>query len=500
MDSNQNPEVSEVEDPTVTCECCQLLREHATPVVDYLNISKSDVIYDRTLHIYKLESLTTSSKKAPEASQNPGPSSSFSVYPQVAPAKIKRQLDRFEESRLWDLIGLTPKMYEKLPAELKKVTKNRLVFKKCIYRLHNTRHFQVPLVKRGGIRKEDVLKQNYEDDRKLLKKNQAYPCPWDDCPHSFQDPQDMRIHYMFDHESVKLFCCGNRFENYDSFLEHYTQTLNGTGHATWMARECWGCGIRHVDAVTFYQHAERCGCQIHPFACPDPLCGIRFEYLVDVIDHFFIWHDKAGSIVCNDAVYSTRESIEEDLQLFDDGQLVVNYPLKAMYKCGLCNIQFAADQHYREHVATHIENPHLWLVPTILYCVKCNRKNCRFQRTRLIELIPKLIQVTKHIKVEKCEKNPILLIWRLFLTQEYTEILQMVYMKLVAEQRRLAFAEEFLDESEHPECDERRLAYVLNSLCFLYTVPYKSDKEILEEKKEVIAKIMAEDEEINVVE
>lgn len=76
----------------------------------------------------------------------------------------------------------------------------------------------------------------------------------------------------------------------------------------------------------------------------------------------------------------------------------------------------------------------------------------------------------------------------------------MVYMKLVAEQRRLAFAEEFLDESEHPECDERRLAYVLNSLCFLYTVPYKSDKEILEEKKEVIAKIMAEDEEINVVE
>lgn len=76
----------------------------------------------------------------------------------------------------------------------------------------------------------------------------------------------------------------------------------------------------------------------------------------------------------------------------------------------------------------------------------------------------------------------------------------MVYMKLVAEQRRLAFAEEFLDESEHPECDEQRLAYVLNSLCFLYTVPYKSDKEILEEKKEVIAKIMAEDEEINVVE
>lgn len=471
------------------CECCRLLQEEATPIVSYVNISKSDVIYDRTLHLYKLErrrkrrergsTSSTSSEAQPSSSSSSSNNSDGSAYPPPVPAAVNRQLDRFEESKIWDIVGLTSKMYAKLPAELKKCTPKRLVFKKCAYRLHNTRHFQVPLTKKGGCTKEEVLKQKYEDDRKLLKKNQAFNCPWNECPHSFQDPQDMRIHYMFDHESIKLFCCGNRFENYDSYMEHYCQSQNGDGHATWMARECWGCGIRYVDAMTFYHHAERCDAQINPFPCPDPLCGIRFEILTDVIDHFFIWHDKSGAIVCNDVIYRTRESIDGDLQLFDDGQLVVNYPLRATYICQLCQIQFATETLYAHHVAGHVKNPHLWLFPTILYCDDCQKKNCPFQRQHLIQFLPKIIDTARNLSVEKCETDPIFLIWRLFLSEEYIKTLEMILVKLVSEHRRLQPEEEFLDLSGHAEIDDKRILYILNSLLFVYTVPYRSDQEIL---------------------
>ncbi|KAF1770225.1 hypothetical protein GCK72_002043 [Caenorhabditis remanei] len=465
------------------CDCCRSLREHATPVVGYVNISKSDVIYDRTFHLYKLESLKEkSSAQEVQSSSTSSNTSEETSYPAPTPATVRRQLDRFEESRIWDLIGLTSKMYSKLSTELKRVSPKRIVFKKCAYRLHNTRHFQVPLTKRGGTTKEEVLKQKYEDDRKLLKKNQAFDCPWTECPLSFQDPQDMRIHYMFDHESIKLFCCGKRYENYDSYLEHYCTTMNGDGHPTWMARECWGCGVRYVDANTFYLHAERCDAQINPFPCPDPLCGIRFEVLTDVVDHFYIWHDKAGAIVFNDVVYPTRDSIQDDLQLLDDGQLVVNYPLRSTYTCQLCHLQFATDKYYHEHISSHVQNPQLWLAPTILYCSVCNTKNCRFQRECLIRLLPDVIETARNIKVEDCQTNPILMIWRLYLSKKSIETLEMVLVKLIAEHKRLEKEEQFLDQTGHPPCDDKRLAYVLNSMYFLYTVPYKSDQEVMQER------------------
>uniref|UniRef100_A0A1I7UF88 C2H2-type domain-containing protein n=1 Tax=Caenorhabditis tropicalis TaxID=1561998 RepID=A0A1I7UF88_9PELO len=476
-EKEENPE----EESSENCECCQLLRENSTPVVTYVNVSKSDMILDRTLCVFKLES---SSKEKEESSSTP------ESYPPPVPPKVKRQLDRFEESKIWDLIGLTQKMYAKLEVELKKVSNTKLVFKKSPYRLHNTRHFQVPLVKKGVVTKENVQKQKYEDDRKLLKKNQAFDCQWNECPHSFQDPQDMRIHYMFDHESVRLFCCGNRYENYDSYLEHYVTTMNGEGHSTWMARECWGCGIRYVDAKVFYEHANHCVAQINPFTCPDPLCGIRFEVVTDIIDHFFIWHDPAGAIVCNEVVYKDRMSIEKDLPLLDDCQLAINYPLRATYTCQLCHISFAADKYYHEHVISHVKNPHLWLVPTILFCVSCQTKNCRYQREKLIELLPKVIHAARRITVEDCTKNPVFLIWRLFLSEEFIQTMEMILIRLYAEHNRLLEEEETKmeknEQKDHPLCEEKRLCYILNSLYFLFTVPYRSERPLITDEGVVL--------------
>ncbi|UMM14339.1 hypothetical protein L5515_002181 [Caenorhabditis briggsae] len=463
------------------CECCRRLLEHATPYVAYVNVSKSDVVYDRTLCLYKLESPpppppTSSTSHTPDSqpssSSNP-PNNNNNPYPPPVLPKVKRILDRFEEAKLWDLMGLNQQMYKKLPAELTKISPKRMVFRKCAYRLHNTRHFDVPLNKKCRMTKEEILKQNYEDDKKLIKKNQAFNCVWNDCPHAFHDPQDMRIHYMFDHDSIKLFCCGTRYENYDAYLEHYVTTMNGEGHATWMARECWGCNIRLVDAASFYTHAEECEAQINPFPCPDPLCGIRFEYLTDVVDHFYIWHDKSGAIVCNEVVYPTRESIEPDLKMLDDGQLVINFPLRSIYTCHMCNIQFASEKYYQEHVSVHLKNPHLWLIPTMLHCSHCHIKNCPSQRLSVINFIPKLIETIRDIPVYKCESNPCLLIWRMCLAKDFCEVMERILIKLVDEHRRLAIEQQFLDQTGHPDCDAN-LPKILDDLFFLFSVPYKT--------------------------
>ncbi|CAI2297466.1 unnamed protein product [Caenorhabditis sp. 36 PRJEB53466] len=456
------PPAVDMDDPA-NCECCKLLLDCQTPVITYVNVSKSDVLYDRTINVYRL---TGKPPPVPDE-EKPVP-------------HIKRQLDRFEEARFWDLIGLNAKFYGKLQTQPRRVTPARLVFSKCVYRLHNTRHFAVPLDKKVQIKREDVLKQKFEDDKKLIKRNQAYDCPWEECMHSFRDPQDMRIHYMFDHESVKLFCCGERYENYDAFLEHYVNAADTRRHFTWSARECWGCGKRSVDETEFYEHANNCDLQINPFQCPDPLCPMRYDSLTECVDHFYLWHNSAGSIVINDAVYPSRESIDPDLQIIDDGQLCVGYPLRATYYCQLCQINFAAERYYTEHVVDHGERPHLWLIPTILYCLKCRKKNCAFQRERLLELIPKIIRIARDADPTEFGQNPVFAIFKLFLTDEYVAVLKMLEMKLIAERRKLQeTGQETPIPEDHPPCDDARLAYILDSLVFLHTVEYKDARPLL---------------------
>ncbi|CAL2027587.1 unnamed protein product [Caenorhabditis brenneri] len=478
---------SEDENSPEDCECCQLLREHCTPIVIHSKPNRSGV---RSLCMFKLES---SSKNIPSSSKNEQ-SPPLKDDPPVK--EVKRLLDRFEESRLWDLIGLNAKMYKKLPAELKKITPARVVFRKCAYRLHNTRHFQVPLVKKAnGVTKENVLKQTYEDDRKLQKKNQAFECVYPDCPHSFQDPQDMRIHYMFNHEFVKVFCCGNRFDHYDPFVEHYMVKPIRKEHSPWTAQECWGCVKRFSDPQVFHKHLEKCDFTINQYPCPDPLCKIRFNDLTKTVEHFYAWHDPAAAIVWRDTTYPNLASIREDLIIMDQAHLVFTYPMKSVYKCQLCQIDFVTEQYYYEHVINHVNTPHFWLVPTILFCVGCRQRNCRFQRIKLLELLPKVIAAARAITVEDCTKNPVFLLWRLYLSKEFIETMEMALMKLVAEHQRLEEEERFLDLTGHPECEDKRLAYILNSLYFLYTVPYKSDKQIIQEKGFVFPKIVLSDDE-----
>lgn len=481
-------EAESEDDSPENCECCQLLREHSTPIVSHAHLSRSHI---RSLCMFKLES---SSRNTPSPSTNPPESSPKD--PAVNTEKVKRLLDRFEESRLWDLIGLNAKMFKKLPAELKKITPARMVFRKCAYRLHNTRHFQVPLVKKaGGVTKENVLKQTYEDDRKLQKKNQAFECVFEGCLYSFQDPQDMRIHYMFNHEFVKVFCCGNRFDHYDQYLEHYVTKPSGKEHSPWTAQECWGCVKRFSDASLFHTHLEKCDFTINQYPCPDPLCKIRYNSLTKVVEHFFAWHDPAAAIVWRGTTYPNLASIREDLEMMDQSHLVFTYPMKSVYKCQLCQIDFVTEQYYYEHVINHVNTPHFWLVPTILYCVGCHQRNCRFQRIKLLELLPKVIAAARAITVEDCTKNPVFLLWRLYLSKEFIETMEMALMKLVAEHQRLEEEEQFLDQTGHPECEDKRLAYILNSLYFLYTVPYKSDTQIIKEKGFVFPEIVLSDDE-----
>uniref|UniRef100_A0A8R1DTU8 C2H2-type domain-containing protein n=1 Tax=Caenorhabditis japonica TaxID=281687 RepID=A0A8R1DTU8_CAEJA len=335
-------------------------------------------------------------------------------------------------------------------------------------RLHNTRHFAIPLEKKKNV--GDILNKNYEDDRKLVKKNQAYDCPWDECPHSFRDPQDLRIHYMFDHESVRLFCCGERYENYDLFLEHYVTSPKETRHATWSAHECWGCQKRFIDQHDFYEHAAGCEDQINPFPCPDPLCPMKYESLMESAEHFFLWHDPAGVIHINEAVYFNLDDISPDLKIVDETQLYITHPLCCWYRCELCKTQFSSERYYQEHISQHASKPHSWLIPNILYCEQCETTSCRVQRDSIIELTNKLIDFSETATFEECEKNPLLLIWRFFLTEEYALMMKTIRALMVADNQR---AEQFeipmLDREEHPPCDDKRLANILDTLCHFLT-------------------------------
>lgn len=487
------PEKEKKDPSPENCECCRLLREHAIPAIGIANLTKSDFVYDRTISIYKLEPLPTSSTPSSSSSpsnskvggasnrssQDSQPSSSSSSnsatgsLPTTVIPKPKRLLDRFEESRLWDLIGLTPKMYNVLQTELKRITPHKLVVKKCIYRLHNTRHFQVPLNKKTLLSKEEQLKQNYEDDKELLKKKQAFHCHWDECPLSFLDPQDMRIHYMFDHEAVKLFCCGEKYENYAMFLEHYLKDNDELKkyHPTWMVRECWACQDRYVDVDEFYLHCHGCEKQRLPAACPDALCEARFETLTDAVDHFFNWHDKSGQIIVNDVAYPNREAIEPDLHILDEGQMAIAYPFRAIYICRLCNVQFAAEKFFKEHVDIHIGNNQFWLCPTMIQCRYCKIPNCRIYREAVLKFLPNLIETVRNLPTFRCEKHPCLLIWRMFMAEDFIKVMERVLLKLLDEHCRLEVQQEFLDLSKHPKIDPD-LPNILEGLHFMISMHY----------------------------
>lgn len=222
------------------------------------------------------------------------------------------------------------------------------------------------------------------------------PCPFSTCSLLFLDLIDARFHYLLEHQSCQLFCCGVRFSDYKTALEH----LQGTGS---VETEAWDQQKHFLKPVYICNCCNRTWSSRNEYVahlhgrdhmCPDPVCKYIFETNEKCIRHFFEQHYKhlfldSRHLLLNYKYFLRYQEKQEERAY-------------GLYVCTTCQRRFRDNKGFQSHVASqNCEFFDRKFFVQVIAC-KCGHqfKYCYYQRDVLLRNLPVLREAMEHVERE----------------------------------------------------------------------------------------------------